>query len=209
MKNCFSGCSLLSVIVRHTRAAACGVPLEADLRDASCGPPPPPGCGPHGPDGPIPTRDKPAAERWACTSGPAGREDAALRPGAAAGCRSLRTVTILRPADPCGIDPAECRSTPQIKKYRPERGRYDFGKNGSAGQGRKAPPRALPHYSAGAAVSGSATRMRPQYSQTMIFLPSRISAWRWGGMWLKQPPQASRLTVTTAKPLRTLLRMRL
>ncbi len=26
--------------------------LEADLRDASCGPPPPPGCGPHGPIGP-------------------------------------------------------------------------------------------------------------------------------------------------------------
>ena len=28
----------------------------------------------------------PAAERWACMSGPAGREDAALRQGAAAGC---------------------------------------------------------------------------------------------------------------------------
>ena len=42
------------------------------------------------------------------------------------------------------------------------------------------------------AGSGSATRIRPQYSQMMIFLPWRMSAWRWGGMRLKQPPQASR-----------------
>jgi len=34
----------------------------------------------------FPARGSPAAERWACTSGPAGRETAALRPGAAAGC---------------------------------------------------------------------------------------------------------------------------
>ena len=30
------------------RTAACGGLTRADLRDASCGPPPPPGCGPHG-----------------------------------------------------------------------------------------------------------------------------------------------------------------
>ena len=30
--------------------------------------------------------------------------------------------------------------------------------------------------------SGSATKIRPQYSQTIIFLPRRTSAWRWGGM---------------------------
>lgn len=57
-------------------------------------------------------------------------------------------------------------------------------------------------------ASGSATRMRPQYSQMMIFLPWRMSTWRWGGMRLKQPPHASRFTVTTARPLRTLRRMR-
>ncbi len=45
------------------RTAACGGPHEADLRDASCGPPPPGGCGPHGPDGPILTLDLPAAKR--------------------------------------------------------------------------------------------------------------------------------------------------
>ena len=56
--------------------------------------------------------------------------------------------------------------------------------------------------------SGSATRIRPQYSQTISFLPWRISTWRCGGIRLKQPPQASRFTVTTASPLRTLLRMR-
>ncbi len=42
------------------RAAACGVRASSA---ANCGPPPPGGCGPHGPDGPIPNRDKPAAER--------------------------------------------------------------------------------------------------------------------------------------------------
>ena len=62
-------------------------------------------------------------------------------------------------------------------------------------------------YSA-AAASASSTRIRPQYSQTMIFLLWRISICRWGGMRLKQPPQASRLTVTTASPLRTLRRIR-
>ena len=30
--------------------------------------------------------------------------------------------------------------------------------------------------------SGSATKIRPQYSQTIIFLPRRTSAWRWGGI---------------------------
>ena len=54
---------------------------EADLRDASCGPPPPGGCGPHGPDGPVQTRGQPAAERTGLRRG-----GAALRPGAAAGC---------------------------------------------------------------------------------------------------------------------------
>ena len=55
---------------------------------------------------------------------------------------------------------------------------------------------------------GSATRIRPQYSQTISFLPWRISTWRCGGIRLKQPPQASRFTVTTARPLRTLRRIR-
>ena len=32
---------------------------------------------------------RPQPSGWACTSGPSGREIAALRPGAAAGCRSL------------------------------------------------------------------------------------------------------------------------
>ncbi len=40
--------------------------------------------------------DKPAAERWACMSGPAGREHAALRPGAAAGCPALRSRSFKR-----------------------------------------------------------------------------------------------------------------
>ncbi len=49
----------------------------------SCGPPPGGGCGPLGPDGPIPAKDKPAAER----TGSIDRKGvAALRPGAAAGC---------------------------------------------------------------------------------------------------------------------------
>src|SRR5699024_8466804 len=56
--------------------------------------------------------------------------------------------------------------------------------------------------------SSSETRMRPQYSQTMIFLFCLISNCRCGGMRLKHPPHASRFTVTTASPLRTLERMR-
>lgn len=41
-------------------------------------------------------------------------------------------------------------------------------------------------------ASSGSTRIRPQYSHTMIFLRVRISSWRWGGTLLKQPPQASR-----------------
>lgn len=41
------------------------------------------------------------------------------------------------------------------------------------------------------AISGS-MRIRPQYSQTRIFFLILISSWRWGGMRLKQPPQALR-----------------
>ena len=47
----------------------------------SCGPPPPPGCGPHGPNGPIPNRGKPAAERPGLRLG-----GAALRQTAAGCC---------------------------------------------------------------------------------------------------------------------------
>ena len=59
---------------------------EADLRDTSCGPPPG-RLRPARSYGPISnsTRDQPAAERTGLR--PLG---AALRPGAAAGCRSLR-----------------------------------------------------------------------------------------------------------------------
>lgn len=46
------------------------------------------------------------------------------------------------------------------------------------------------------------TKMRPQFSQTITFLRCLISLCFWGGMKLKQPPQASRSTGTTAKPLR-------
>ncbi len=45
-------------------------------------------CGPPGPDGPVPARGKPAADRMGLR-----RRGAALRPGAAAGCRSLRDRT--------------------------------------------------------------------------------------------------------------------
>lgn len=58
------------------------------------------------------------------------------------------------------------------------------------------------------ASSSSETSIRPQYSHTMIFLFWRISNWRCGGMRLKQPPQASLLTVTTASPFLTLERIR-
>ena len=53
------------------------------------------------------------------------------------------------------------------------------------------------------------TKIRPQYSQTMIFFREAISIWRCGGILLKQPPQASRCTVTTASPFLAFLRIRL
>ena len=43
------------------------------------------------------------------------------------------------------------------------------------------------------ANSGS-MRIRPQYSQGIIFLCILMSYWRWGGILLKQPPHASRCT---------------
>lgn len=58
------------------------------------------------------------------------------------------------------------------------------------------------------ANSGS-IMIRPQYSQTMIFLRERISNCLWGGILLKQPPQASRCTYTIPNPLREFLRIRL
>ncbi len=52
----------------------------------NCGPPPPPGCGPHGPDGPIPNRGEPAAKRTGLLERTCVTRAAALRLGAAAGC---------------------------------------------------------------------------------------------------------------------------
>ena len=51
-------------------------PAEHASSATNCGPPPGGGCGPLGPNGPIPTRDKPAAERTGLRRG-----GAALRPG--------------------------------------------------------------------------------------------------------------------------------
>ena len=51
--------------------------------------------------------------------------------------------------------------------------------------------------------------IRPQYSQTITFLRERISSCLWGGILLKQPPQASRCTYTIPNPLREFLRIRL
>jgi len=48
------------------------------------------------------------------------------------------------------------------------------------------------------------TNIRPQYSQTIIFFFFWISNCLWGGILLKQPPQASLSTETTASPLRAL-----
>ena len=58
--------------------------LEADLRDASCGPPPPPGCGP-----PIAVRLIPCRQARSRADGLA-TQRSSPPPGAAAGCRSLR-----------------------------------------------------------------------------------------------------------------------
>ena len=51
---------------------------------------------------------QPAAERMGCTSGPAGRKIAALRPGAAAGCSTSPTSNLLagvfsKTGDGCGL----------------------------------------------------------------------------------------------------------
>ena len=60
-----AGCCALLGAIHHSRfkiqnyarAAACGVHADSDT---NCGPPPPGGCGPLGPDGPDQIRDKPA-----------------------------------------------------------------------------------------------------------------------------------------------------
>ena len=71
--------------VFHLRAAACGVRASSAT---NCGPPPGGGCGLLDPNGPIPTRDKLAAERTGLR-----RVEAALRPGGGCGI-----------ADRCAID---------------------------------------------------------------------------------------------------------
>ena len=81
--------------VFHLRAAACGVRASSAT---NCGPPPGGGCGPLGPNGPIPTRDKPAAERTGLR-----RRGAVLRPGR------------LRAADRCAIDFAGKHFHPNLR----------------------------------------------------------------------------------------------
>lgn len=49
-------------------------------------------------------------------------------------------------------------------------------------------------FSVSTPASSGSIMMRPQYSQTMIFLRIRISNCFWGGILLKQPPHASRCT---------------
>ena len=70
------------------------------------------------------------------------------------------------------------------------------------------PPVAEIWYAYSSVISWS-TMIRPQFSQTMIFLRWRISSWRCGGTLLKQPLQAFLSIGTTAKPLRAFLRIRL
>jgi len=53
-----------------------------------------------------------------------------------------------------------------------------------------------------ASARSLSTSIRPQFSQIIIFLRCLISLCFCGGMALKQPPQASRSTGTTARPLR-------
>ena len=60
-------------------------PAEDATTQRSCGPPPGGGCGPPIAARLLPCKKKPAAERTGLR-----RRGAALRPGAAAGCRSLR-----------------------------------------------------------------------------------------------------------------------
>src|SRR5690606_39166416 len=68
--------------------------------------------------------------------------------------------------------------------------------------------RKLYHSVTNPASSGS-IMIRPQYSHTMIFLPSLISICFCGGILLKQPPQAPRWMGTMPSPLRAFLRIRL
>src|SRR4051794_23707582 len=60
----------------------------------------------------------------------------------------------------------------------------------------------LLYFTSIASFRSLSTRIRPQFSQMMIFLRCLISLCFCGGMALKQPPQASRSTGTTARPLR-------
>ena len=65
---------------RPLRGAACGARMFGDeLRASAVG-----GCGPHGPNGPIPTPDKPRSR----AEGPAPQRSISP-PGAAAGCGAL------------------------------------------------------------------------------------------------------------------------
>ena len=87
--------------------------------------------------GPIPFRKSPQPSGRACTSGPMGREDAALRPGAAAGCsgsfrnRKFRIQNsrfkIANRGAACGgaSDTMELRASaaPRLRPARPFQGR--------------------------------------------------------------------------------------
>ena len=68
------------------RAAACGAHAGSAT---NCGLPPGGGCGPHGPDGPISNSGQARSRAVGLHERTCGTRNAALRPGAAAGCRSL------------------------------------------------------------------------------------------------------------------------